>query len=322
MRNLFRLNKWYFDLVTPGGDAMYSYFITVRIAGFGLGLASMYLRYAGGDEIRASARTGFAAPDAGGNLSLGRHSFIRDEGRVNVRLNFEDIHLNLCYKTELGAWEPTVGGKLWSRGKRFLFWEVAQSVAAVEGTITTDSREHRLSGLGYQDIVETSIPPWKLPIAELIWGRAHCEAYVVVFNQIKTREGEVLQNLFFRKSAPPPRAETESQGTRGGPSVPDPPPDVDQTFSYVLREQEGEETIVHRDFRLILRRSAVLEESLIATPERFQSRFLMRFLNRVCGHPTEFKILSAADLELEGIHHSGWAIHERVTWNWPEKELE
>ncbi len=322
MESLFYFKKWYFDFVTPGGDAMYSYFMTARIAGYGLGMASIHLCYASGEEIRASARTGFAAPDAGGNLSLGPHSFVQDEGRVTVRLNFEDIHLDLCYQTRLGGWKPTAGGRLWNLGKRSLFWEVAQSSATVEGTITTDSKEHRLSGLGYQDIVETSIPPWKLPVAELIWGRAHCEDYVVVYNQIKTREGEVLQNVVFWKPVSPLRAGSESRGTRGTPSVPNPPLDVDQTFTYVPREQEGEETIVHRDFRLILRRSAVLEESPVATAERFRPRFLRRFLDRLCGHPAEFKVLSAADLELAGTHQHGWAIHERVTWNWPKKEPE
>ncbi len=318
--NFFYLKKWYFDLVTPGGDAIYSYFMTARIAGFGLGLASTHLRYAGGEEVRASVRTAFAVPDAGGNLSLGRHSFIRNEDRVEVRLAFENINLDLCYSTVFGVWKPTEGGRLWSRDKRFILWEVAQGAAEVEGTVTTASRKLLVHGLGYQDIVETSVPPWKLPIVELIWGRAHCGGFVVVFDQVKTREGGVLQNLFLGKPVPAPRTGTEGRGIKGMDAVSEPPLDVDQSFSYVRADQEREEAVVHRDFRLALRRQAVLEESPIATAERFRPRFLRHFLNRVCGHPTELKLLSAADLEREGVHHRGWAIHERVTWDWPRKE--
>jgi len=320
--SLFYLKKWYFDLVTPGGDAIYSYFIIGRIAGFGLGLASTHLRYASGEQVRASVRTGFAVPDARGNLSLGRHSFIRNEDRADVRLVFENITLDLCYATVFGGWRPTGGGLLWNRGKRFLLWEVVQSLAEVKGTITAASGKFSISGVGYQDIVETSIPPWKLPIAELIWGRAHCGGHVVVFNQVRTREGEVLQSLLLGQPSSHLRAEIEASKTEGFPPAPGWSLDSDQNFSYIRDDNDREAAVVHRDFRLALSHPAVLEESPIVTAERFRSRISRRIFNGACGRPLELKMLSAADLEIKGIHHRGWAIHERVTWNWPQKEPE
>lgn len=177
--SLFYLKKWYFDLITTQGDALYLYFIAVRMAGFGQGLASAHLSFADGRHLHSSTRTKFSAPEANGNIGLGRHSLSNSKNFVCVHMEFDNLALDLRYSTLVGPWQPTADGILWQKKQKYLIWKVAQTEANVEGTMAFGSRKVFVRGLGYQDIVETTILPWRLPITELLWGRAHCEDHVI-----------------------------------------------------------------------------------------------------------------------------------------------
>jgi hypothetical protein len=306
----FYLKKWYFDLISPEGDSLYFYFITARIAGLPQGLASAHLLLADGQEIRAIDKTPFAAPDAEGSLRLGRHAFSFRSGRVEVRMEFSNVALDLAYAPRLGPWWPTEGGVLLRQKGRIpkdLRWHVPLPSARVEGVITVDARKKSVAGDGYLDVVETNIPPWRLPLAELQWGRAHFADQTVVFNQIRTRQGEFIQNLFLAETLP-------NSGSRRHPS-----PD-DQSFT-LQADSHDTQTALNRAgaFGLLLVRRKVIEESPVVSAERFRMKSARGLLRRLTGDPREKKMVSQARLELDGKTMSGTALHERVSWHWPEE---
>ena len=57
-----------------------------------------------------------------------------------------------------------------------------------------DGREGSLEGWGYTECIEISIPPWKLPIKTLYWGRCHSASHYLVW--IKW-EGPSHQSLLW-----------------------------------------------------------------------------------------------------------------------------
>ena len=300
------LQKWYFDLITPSGDALYLYFITLRLAGLKRGMASAHLVVADRTEVRSSVRTPFAALQPNGNLSLGRHSFSNHKDFVDVHMEFDNLALDLRYSTLVGPWQPVAEGILWQKNQKRLGWRVPQPEARVKGTIAFGSQKKFVTGLGYQDFVETNIAPWNLPIAELLWGRAHCEGHAIVFNQIKTRDGEVLQYILLKRASETHRDEP----------VPSEGDISNDAFLLERDEQDGETTIAHQSFTLTLRRRSVIEESRMSTRERFKSKFVRLFLDRTCGSPEEKKMVSEAVLQLDGRTYRGQALHERACWHW------
>jgi hypothetical protein len=301
------LQKWYFDLLTSSGDALYFYFITLRVAGIKRGMASAHLVFADRTEIRSSARTPFEDLQPNGNLSLGRHSFSQHKDFVNLHMQFDNLALHLRYSTLVGPWQPPAGGILWKKNQMSLGWRVLQPEAQVEGTIAFGSQKKFVSGLGYEDFVETNIAPWNLPIAELLWGRAYCDGHAIVFNQIKTRDGEVLQYIMLRRASEPRRDEPCCDNSK-------------DAFLLERDDQDGETKITHKSFTLALRRQSVIEESRISTQERFKSKVVRRFLDRTCGRPEEKKMVSEAVLQLDGRTYRGHALHERAWWHWKKQE--
>jgi len=308
--NPFYLKKWYFDLVSPEGDALYFYFITARIAGFAQATASAHLLTGDGQEVRAIEKTPFAAADAAGNLRLGRHAFGFGRSGVEVRMEFNNLTLDLTYSSRVGPWWPTEGGVLFSqngRTPRNLRWHVPVPSSRVEGVITIDAVKKHVTGDGYLDVVETDIPPWRLPLAELQWGRAHFAEQTVVFNQIKTRRGDFIRNLLLAGN-------TKDPERRGRPDS------AEQSFSLQADPDDVQTSLGRAGaFGLLLARRKVIEESPVVTAERFKSRSARRLIRRLTGDPQEKKMISGASLELDGKTISGTALHERVSWHWPEE---
>jgi len=304
----FYLKKWYFDLISPEGDALYFYFITARIAGVSRGFVSAHLLTGEGRESRALEKTPLAA-DASGSLKLGRHAFFSGGSGVEVRLEFKNLSLHLAYAPRVGPWWPTERGLLLTRNGRSageLRWHVPVPSARVEGIITVNGSKRPVAGDGYLDVVETDIPAWRLPLAELQWGRAHFAEQTLVFNQVRTRRGEIIRNLLLTETRP---------GSVSGQK----PAFDDQSFALQADPHDATTSLGRGGaFGLLLTRPKVIEESPVVTAERFKSKSARRLLERLTGSPREKKMISRARLEFNGKTVSGTALHERVSWHWPE----
>jgi hypothetical protein len=306
----FYLKKWYFDLITSEGDALYFYFITARVAGFGRGIASAHLVKGDGQEVRAIEKTPFAAADASGGLKLGRHAFFFGKSGVEARLEFRNLTLNVAYAPRVGPWRPAEKGVLLTQKGRIpkdMRWHVPVPSARVEGVIAHNAGRRHVSGDGYVDVVETDIPAWRLPLAELQWGRAHFAGETIVFNQIKTRQGAFIRNLLLTETAPC--------------SGPEQRPAFDEQSFHIRTDPHDALTSVSRGgaFRLTLTGPKIIEQSRVVTAERFKSKPARRLIGRLTGNPQEKKMVSRARLEFNGKTISGTALHERVSWHWPEE---
>jgi hypothetical protein len=146
---VFRLSKWYLDVVSADGTAFIGY--AARLA-----WGPVRLRY------RAYL---LSRPDGGlvarHTLAPTREPLREAGGRVLWR----------CGRLALeGVWSPAAAPlrrRLYSDGTGTVDWDCVAPAARVRVCVGRDVVE----GWGYAEHLETTVPPWELPLDELRWGR-------------------------------------------------------------------------------------------------------------------------------------------------------
>jgi len=146
---VFRLHKWFFDCVTPDGEALVVYAATLRWGLLRLGYSATLWHANGATTSRAR---------------LGRppQPSRRDDG---FDLDAERLALRGSWR---GAWGPPAR-ELWRSPRGAVTWHC--HLPAAEVALAFGGRT--LRGRGYVEHLALDIAPWHLPIDELRWGRWH-----------------------------------------------------------------------------------------------------------------------------------------------------
>ncbi|MBM4353949.1 MAG: hypothetical protein FJ109_09190 [Deltaproteobacteria bacterium] len=100
-----------------------------------------------------------------------------------VRLDAGDVRVRLDYAPTDPPWLPKDGGRLLSLGGGALTWQVPIPCARVNGEVTVGNLSSGFSGFGYHDFVQTDVPPWRIPLRDLLWGRALGEGGALIWNR-------------------------------------------------------------------------------------------------------------------------------------------
>ena len=146
---MFRLDKWYGDCVTAGGDVLIVYAAHVWLGPVRFGCSSILGRI--GDRDVAETH-------------VGRTRLPRRGERGH---SFEDNELGVH-----GTWRGTTTAEertLWSGRAGSVRWHPVLVAAEVELSL----RGQPLTGVGYLERLRLDVAPWRLPIEELRWGRFH-----------------------------------------------------------------------------------------------------------------------------------------------------
>ena len=141
----FSLRKWYLDCIAEDGELAVAYCAELRWGALALSYASLLqLDDAQGTRVRSTLR---ACPEP--ELAGQRLSWVAPALGIS------------------GTWDARASAfsAELSEGVR---WECVQPRSQVELRLP-DGR--MLLGLGYAEILTLTIPPWRLPIRELRWGR-------------------------------------------------------------------------------------------------------------------------------------------------------
>ncbi|QOJ00412.1 MAG: hypothetical protein HRU70_07895 [Phycisphaeraceae bacterium] len=155
-----RLVKWYGDVVSESGDTAVVYWAAMSLGPLTLRSASALVYRAG---HHAQSRSGLTsdpepAPGSDGGLTWSCPGIGWTHGR----------------------WEPSPGAverELWSGSLGCVRWACTHPMTHAEVTIAGAS----IRGRGYAERIELTVPPWRLPIDELRWGRAHLGLSSVVW---------------------------------------------------------------------------------------------------------------------------------------------
>ena len=314
--SLFKLRKWYFDVITDGGDVLYAYIVVYRLWGKRRALLSAHLVTADGRHINESVTLPAPSLKNEDRIEIGSHRFQKGPAGIRLFLDLPGLRVDLVY-AQAGDWHPNGKGVLLRQGRRTLGWEVPIFRAAVSGTLDAGGEKLDAGGTGYHDFVWTDIPPWRLPAKQLVWGRAHFPSASLVWNQLTTREGAVHQNILVKHDGWP-------AADRGGNGSVRPRPRWIDDYQFRLADPAapGTTLLSHPAFSLSLEENRVLEESPVSTPDRIAWPPLRKTLDGLSGRPEERKVVSEARLEMGGCVERGLALHERVAWSWDRRARE
>jgi len=145
----FELSKWYADCTSDQGDAAIVYHAELRWRAMRIHYASLLTRRAG-EEARAVYTLRKQSPP-----TLCGDTIAWESPAWNARGNWSKLgpgHRNLLFSSEAGSLE----------------WNCVAPRAAARITL---GAEPAIEGWGYAERLRLTLPPWRLPIRRLRWGR-------------------------------------------------------------------------------------------------------------------------------------------------------
>lgn len=256
----FALSKWYLDCVAPGGDAIIVYAAELSWEGLAVRYASVLEHREGETRVVTSLR--------------------RCEPPV---LRGEEIAWASAPLAARGTWRALTAPIVRPLAEG-IAWHCLQP--ASEARVEIDGRA--LAGLGYAEHISITVPPWKLPIKELHWGR-----FLAPVDE--KGQGDAVVWIDWRG-----------------------PQDVRCAFhngTEVALARASAERVAFDGVTLELDRAAVLREgaigrTVLSAMPRLVKKLPMRILGVEERKWRSRGVLTRAD----GTRREGWAIHEVVTW--------
>jgi|NGEPerStandDraft_6_1074524.scaffolds.fasta_scaffold16646_3 hypothetical protein len=257
-RPTFRMKKWYFDCVSESGDVLILYASELHWRGIHLHYSALLGRRGGDIETRTSMRR--CVPGLGG------------DGRIT--LDAPTIGVSGVWRAASSQLEQT----LFTSEEGAVHWHCMQP----KSHTTVAFGQHSIAGLGYAECLTLTIPPWRLPMRRLQWGRFLSTEEAVIWIDWT---GDFSRRWVWRNG------EKIEVGT------------VDEA-EICFSAEEG----------LTLDQGTVLREGRLGTTVLAAAPALRKFFPRAMSGIHERKWLSEGKYVRGTYHSAGWAIHEIVDW--------
>lgn len=145
----FRLSKWYADCVSDSGDTLMAYFGVAQWRGITLHYSSLLTLICDAPPRAQYSILRSNPPSFDGTSLFWKSRSLRFEGTWK---SIDSAHSGTVFSSNHGTVE----------------WNCLQPRASAE---IRWGNHQVLSGLGYSERVEMTIPPWDIPIQRLLWGR-------------------------------------------------------------------------------------------------------------------------------------------------------
>lgn len=256
MNSPFTLTKWYLDCVTAEGDAAILYSGVLGWQGISLAYNSILTVSAGRVESHSSM------------------------ARAHVRADAKQVEVHAPRLGIAGSWRrlgQSFRARVYEGELGFIEWNCLQTGSAVRLTVG----DRTLNGTGYAECLTVTVPPWRLPMEQLRWGR-----FV---------------------SADRTLAWIDWQG------------DYNNSFAVLDGRQVAlnavnEEEAVIEEGRLRMSQSLPLRTGKLGATVLPSAPRLRRLLPRSLAAIEEHKWRSRGVLTCDGKSSDGWVIHEVVHW--------
>jgi hypothetical protein len=159
MPSSFTLSKWYLDCVADDGDALVAYAARLRWGPVRLSYASALRRRAGSTQatVESSLREAPLPERTGSDVTWSA-----------PLLGIEGAWKGLSPPLAASILEAPEGSVAWR------CWLPRSRASVAHGS-------ERIEGLGYVEELALTLPPWRLPIDELWWGRFLGERHALVW---------------------------------------------------------------------------------------------------------------------------------------------
>jgi hypothetical protein len=145
----FTLTKWYCDCVAPDGRVVIAYWASLTWRHLALTWQNVVHYETGTPPVRRSSLTSAPPPDVGEDVITWRAPALGCEIEVQLR-------------------QRSIEERLLDDGTGVVEWRAEAPAAVVSVHLRGFAP---LKGPGYADRVLLTVPPWRLPIRELRWGR-------------------------------------------------------------------------------------------------------------------------------------------------------
>jgi len=161
----FHLSKWFLDFVNDNGDAMIFYSAKLTWQGWSASYTSwLHFNTLSGITLKSRFR----------NVQIPRSE--------DDLLIWKDARFGVS-----GKWKSLAGvikARLFDSEEGYLDWTCFQPASKVQLKI----RDKVLEGSGYAEQLILTIPPWKIPMDELLWGRFGSEGNTLVWIELREKE--------------------------------------------------------------------------------------------------------------------------------------
>lgn len=145
----FALTKWYFDCVAAGGRVVIGYWASLAWRRLKLTWQNVVLYEPGRPPVRRSSLASAPPPDVGAGTIRWRAPALGCDIDVESR-------------------RPPFAERLLADGAGVVDWQVEAPAAHVAVSLRGFAP---VQGPGYVERILLTVPPWRLPIRELRWGR-------------------------------------------------------------------------------------------------------------------------------------------------------
>ncbi len=145
----FHLSKWYLDCVADDGSLFIGYRASLRWKALNLHYSNMLIRLSNGERRTTTALSRGVEPELSDGVLRWEFAPFRISGEWR----------RLTEPVERRLLTTDYGHVTWS-------CHMPRARAAIRA-----AQDFRIEGLGYAEHLELTIPPWRLPIDELRWGR-------------------------------------------------------------------------------------------------------------------------------------------------------
>ena len=260
MKTSFLLTKWYLDCVAESGDAVILYVADLRWNAITVHYGSL-LTVLGGVVGSASSLRGGAMPEV-------------QDRTITVSLPGLDVE---------GTWQglrSPIQRTIFESESGSVDWRCWQPMSQVDLLFRGTTR---ITGRGYAECLTLSVPPWKLPMSELHWGRFLSDRDAIVW--IDWRGPHHQRVVFHNGEERQVKSVTES--------------------AIVFADSDSR---LELDRGLVLRRGR-LGDTVFPGISR-----LAELLPRSMLSIRECKWRSRGVMHSSGAESSGYAIHEVVKW--------
>lgn len=253
----FSLTKWYLDCVAEEGGAAIVYCADMRWRGVHSRMAS----------VLRSPREGHAETHS----SLGAYALAACAERIAIE------HPRLKVRGEWLGTMPPFQQTVYEEPGGAVTWNCAQPGA--RAAVRVGDRE--VAGMGYAECVTLTIPPWRLPLKQLWWGRFVSAAHS--FAWIDWRGQHAMRLAICDGKA-------------------------------CALEAVSEVDVVCDRAALRIEPGAVLRAGTLASTILPGAPGLARMFPKSLFNVVERKWKSRGTLLVEGERSAGWVIHEVVDW--------
>lgn len=187
---IFRFEKWFADLLTPGRDYIIVFHTLLKVFGFQFCFVEVNIsRFADGSHFHLNRKLN-VIKRSGHTIATRQGHILYETGMGEIKLSLRGMEIELSMSPVHASGFRGRELKIKNRGGGYLEWKPIYLKAMVAGKISIKGEgeqlmdEEILTGTGYVDYLNSSMSPFRIPVRQLYWGRLHSQDLDLTYSYV------------------------------------------------------------------------------------------------------------------------------------------